>query len=76
MIEIVRGCLVVCMMKIVKRGVELFYKILLRKVCVWFRGVGIWIFREKDWDGLYFCMLDLMVFVCDKEDLFLFEIYY
>lgn len=76
MIEIVRGCLAACMTKIAKRGVELSYKILLRKVRVRFRGVGIWTPREKDWEGLHSCMSDLMASVCDKKDLFLFEIYY
>lgn len=76
MIEIVRGCLAACMTKIAKRGVELSYKILPRKVRVRFRGVGIWTPREKTWEGQHSCMSDLMASVCDKKDLFLFEIYY
>lgn len=32
--------------------------------------------KRKDWEGLHSCKSDLMASVCDKKDLFLFEIYY
>lgn len=71
MIEIVRGCLAACMTKIAKRGVELS-KESARAVQ---RG-GHMDPKRKDWEGLHSCKSDLMASVCDKKDLFLFEIYY
>lgn len=75
MIEIVRGCLAARMTKIAKRG-QNYLKILLGKVRVRFSGVGTWTPREKTWEGLHSCISDLMASICDKKDLFLFEIYH